>query len=158
MTIYLKSAPPTEEDRDRSAGVRETVTQVIADVRARGDVAVREYSEKFDGWSPGLVPARRRGRSSRSSPTVPAQAIEDIRTVQARVRRFAQHQQDSLQDFEVETEPGVFLGQKNIPVAAAGAYVPGGRYPLVASAHMTVVTAKVAGVETVTRVHPADPR
>jgi sulfopropanediol 3-dehydrogenase len=153
MTTYLKSAPPTAEDLDRSAGVRETVTQVIADVRARGDVAVREYSEKFDRWSPDsfLLSA---DQIEQIVSTVPAQAVEDIRTVQARVRDFAQRQREALLDFEAETEPGVFLGQKNIPVAAAGAYVPGGRYPLVASAHMTVVTAKVAGVETVRACTP----
>jgi sulfopropanediol 3-dehydrogenase len=85
---------------------------------------------------------------------VPEQTIEDIKAVQARVRRFAQHQRDSLVDFEVETEPGVHLGQRSIPVEAFGAYVPGGRYPLVASAHMTVVTAKVAGVEHVRACTP----
>jgi sulfopropanediol 3-dehydrogenase len=85
---------------------------------------------------------------------VPATVLADIEAVQARVRRFARHQLDSLRDFEVETEPGVRLGQKNIPVGSVGAYVPGGRYPLVASAHMTVVTAKVAGVERVTACTP----
>ena len=153
MTTYLKSAPPTAEDRDRSAGVRETVSQVIADVRTRGDVAVREYSEKFDRWSPDSF-LLSGDQIEQIVSTVPAQAVEDIRTVQTRVRDFAQRQREALQDFEAETEPGVFLGHKNIPVAAAGAYVPGGRYPLVASAHMTVVTAKVAGVETVRACTP----
>ena len=153
MATYLKSAPPTDEDRSRIAGVRETVAQVIADVRERGDAAVRAYSEKFDRWSP---PSFRLDADEieRIVATVPDQAVADIRTVQARVRGFAQRQRDSLTDFEAETEPGVFLGQRNIPVAAAGAYVPGGRYPLVASAHMTVVTAKVAGVERVTACTP----
>ena len=85
---------------------------------------------------------------------VPEQVLADIRTVQQNVRSFAQHQMDSMHEFEVETQPGVFLGQKHIPVSAAGAYVPGGRYPLVASAHMTVVTAKVAGVKRVTTCTP----
>jgi sulfopropanediol 3-dehydrogenase len=85
---------------------------------------------------------------------VPQQVLEDIRTVQQNVRHFAQRQLDSMQEFEVETMPGVFLGQKHIPVSAVGAYIPGGRYPLVASAHMTVVTAKVAGVERVTACTP----
>ena len=153
MTTYLKSTLPTAEDHERSASVRETVTQVIADVRARGDDAVREYSEKFDRWSPDsfLLSA---DEIDRIVSTVPSQAVEDIRTVQTRVRDFAQRQREALLDFEAETEPGVFLGQKNIPVAAAGAYVPGGRYPLVASAHMTVVTAKVAGVKTVRACTP----
>ncbi len=153
MTTYLKTAAGNAEDRVRLEAVRETVTQVIADVRARGDVAVREYSEKFDGWSPDSFRLDAE-EIQKIVAGVPAQVIEDIIAVQARVRRFAQHQKDSLQDFEVETEPGVFLGQRNIPVAAAGAYVPGGKYPLVASAHMTVVTAKVAGVERVTACTP----
>ena len=153
MTVYLKTAAGLDEDQARLEAVRETVTQVIADVRARGDVAVREYSERFDGWSPDNFRLDAE-EIEKIVAGVPAQVIEDITAVQARVRRFAQHQKDSLKDFEVETEPGVFLGQRNIPVAAAGAYVPGGRYPLVASAHMTVVTAKVAGVERVTACTP----
>ncbi len=150
---YLKAASPKVDDATRLEGVRETVTQVIADVRARGDVAVREYSEKFDKWSPEHFKLSKED-VERITATVSGQAIADIRTVQARVRNFAQLQKDSLHDFETETEPGVFLGQKNLPVAAAGAYVPGGRYPLVASAHMTVVTAKVAGVPHVTACTP----
>ena len=108
---------------------------------------------RFDGWSPDNFRLDAE-EIEKIVAGVPAQVIEDITAVQARVRRFAQHQKDSLKDFEVETEPGVFLGQRNIPVAAAGAYVPGGKYPLVASAHMTVVTAKVAGVERVTACTP----
>ena len=153
MTTYLKTGSTAAEDSERLKGVREIVTGVIADIRERGDAAVREYSEKFDGWSPEsflLNPEQ----IEKIVATVPEQAIADIKAVQQRVRAFAQHQRDSLTDFEVETEPGVFLGQRNLPVSAAGAYVPGGRYPLVASAHMTVVTAKVAGVERVTACTP----
>jgi sulfopropanediol 3-dehydrogenase len=153
VTTYLKTAAGNAEDQARLEAVRETVSQVIADVRTRGDVAVREYSEKFDGWSPDRFRLDAED-IQKIVAGVPAQVINDITAVQARVRRFAQHQKDSLKDFEVETEPGVFLGQRNIPVAAAGAYVPGGKYPLVASAHMTVVTAKVAGVERVTACTP----
>lgn len=153
MATYVKQAQPTQADAEKAAMVKSVVTDVIADVRERGDEAVREYSEKFDKWSP---------ESFRLSPeqideiiaTVPQQAIDDIKAVQDRVRGFARRQLDSLQDFEAETEPGVFLGQKNIPVQAVGAYVPGGRYPLVASAHMTVATAKVAGVKRVTACTP----
>ncbi|MCT1550142.1 histidinol dehydrogenase [Brevibacterium casei] len=153
MATYVKQAQPTQADADKAAMVKSVVTDVIADVRERGDEAVREYSEKFDKWSP---------ESFRLSPkqideiiaTVPQQAIDDIKAVQDRVRGFARRQLDSLQDFEAETEPGVLLGQKNIPVQAVGAYVPGGRYPLVASAHMTVATAKVAGVKRVTACTP----
>lgn len=153
MSTYLKSSQPASEDAHRLAAVKATVTEVIAEVRQRGDQAVREYSEKFDGWSPDnfrLGPEE----IEKIIAGVPDQVITDIKDVQRRVRNFAQLQRESLHDFEVETEPGVFLGQKNIPVSSAGAYIPGGRYPLVASAHMTVVTAKVAGVERVTACTP----
>lgn len=155
MTNYLKSKTETSKDSDsiRLAGVRDTVLQVIADVRERGDAAVREYSEKFDNWSPENFRLDQE-EIEKIVASVPEQVIEDIKAVQTRVRNFAQHQKDSLHDFEVETEPGVHLGQKNIPVSSSGAYVPGGRYPLTASAHMTVVTAKVAGVERVTACTP----
>jgi sulfopropanediol 3-dehydrogenase len=153
MVLTLKQSIAQEHDSAHQQAVRATVADVIADVRARGDVAVRQYSEKFDSWSPEsfrLSPEE----IERIDATVPEQALADIRTVQERVRRFAQAQKESLRDFEVESEPGVFLGQKNIPVGSAGAYIPGGRYPLVASAHMTVLTAKVAGVERVTACTP----
>ncbi|MGW6795724.1 histidinol dehydrogenase [Streptomyces chartreusis] len=153
MVKHLKSARPTAQDSDRLKAVHDTVVDVIADIRERGDAAVREYSERFDKWSPESFRLDQE-QIERIVATVPAQAISDIKTVQERVRAFALYQRESLADFEVETEPGVFLGQKNIPVGSAGAYVPGGRYPLVASAHMTVVTAKVAGVDRVTACTP----
>jgi sulfopropanediol 3-dehydrogenase len=153
MSLVLKQAAPAEDAVASSDAVRETVATVIADVRARGDEAVRWYSEKFDNWSPEQFKLDRE-QIERIISAVPEQVITDIRAVQANVRTFAQHQRDSLHDLEVETAPGVFLGQRNLPVQAAGAYVPGGRYPLVASAHMTVVTAKVAGVERVTACTP----
>lgn len=145
MAEYLKKSTTAPAPQSGAGSVRETVEQVLAEVRERGDAAVREYSEKFDKWAPEefLLSAE---QIAEIIATVPDQVIEDIKTVQARVRDFAQRQRDSLQDFEAEVEPGVFLGQKNIPVSSVGAYVPGGRYPLLASAHMTVVTAKVAGV------------
>lgn len=154
MTHYLKKAStPAGVDSDTSRSVRDTVSAVIADVRTRGDAAVREYSQKFDKWSPESFQLSDRQIADIVA-SVPEQALLDIKTVQERVRTFAVHQRNSLSDFEVETEPGVFLGQRNIPVSSAGAYVPGGRYPLVASAHMTVVTAKVAGVQRVTACTP----
>ena len=136
-----------------SRAVRDVVAEIIDDVRSRGDEAVREYSEKFDSWSPA---------SFRLSPEeierivagVPERVLEDIRFVQQQVRGFAQIQRDSLRDVEVETLPGVRLGQRHIPITASGAYVPGGRYPLTASAHMTIVTAKVAGVQRVAACTP----
>lgn len=153
MAISLKAAAPAPDDVGRLNTVRETVTGIISDVRERGDEAVREYSQKFDRWSPEDFRLSAE-EVQRIVASVPEQTVADIKTVQANVRAFAQRQLDSLTDFEVETQPGVYLGQKNLPVAAAGAYVPGGRYPLVASAHMTVVTAKVAGVDRVTACTP----
>lgn len=149
----LKQRNTVNHKDNQLADVAGTVSAVIADIRERGDVAVRAYSEKFDGWSPERFRLDQ-SQIDRIVEGVPETVLDDIEAVQHRVRTFAQHQKDSLSDFEVETEPGVFLGQKNLPVSAAGAYVPGGRYPLVASAHMTVVTAKVAGVERVTACTP----
>jgi sulfopropanediol 3-dehydrogenase len=152
-TVHLKSPRPAGADTEQRAAVARTVAEVIEQVRTRGDEAVREYSEKFDGWSPESFRLSEE-EIERIVAGVPEQVIADIEAVQARVRTFARHQRDSLTDFEVETEPGVLLGQRNIPVAASGAYVPGGRYPLTASAHMTVCTAKVAGVGRVTACTP----
>jgi sulfopropanediol 3-dehydrogenase len=150
--LYVKSANGNGP-RDGDPRVRETVTTVISDIAERGDAAVREYSEKFDRWSPESFQLDEQQIDDIVS-QVPDQVIEDIKTVQNNVRVFAQHQRDSLTDFEIETAPGVHLGQRNLPVSAAGAYAPGGRYPLVASAHMTTVTAKVAGVPYVTACTP----
>jgi sulfopropanediol 3-dehydrogenase len=150
---YLKEAIPPARVATGLAAVRETVTSVIADIRARGDEAVREYSTKFDTWSP----ADFRLSAAQVEDIVgslPDQVIEDIRFAQAQVRGFAEAQLASMTEIEVETLPGVFLGQKHIPVASAGAYIPGGRYPLTASAHMTILTAKVAGVPRVVASTP----
>jgi sulfopropanediol 3-dehydrogenase len=133
----------------------DTVAEVIADLRANGDAALRRWSEKFDAWNPEHFRLDADQISAIVS-SVPETVLDDLRFVQRQVRGFAQAQRDSLTDFEVETLPGVFLGQRSIPVSAAGAYVPGGRYPLTASAHMTVVTAKVAGVGRVAATTPPD--
>jgi sulfopropanediol 3-dehydrogenase len=152
MPIHVKS-PVSASGARVGADVRDTVTAIIEDVRTRGDEAVRELSARFDSWSPERFRLDD-DQVAKIVAQVPDQVIDDIRAVQANVRTFAQHQRDSLRDFEVETAPGVLLGQRNIPVAAAGAYVPGGRFPLVASAHMTIVTAKVAGVSRVAACTP----
>ena len=136
-----------------SPAVADTVATVIADIRRRGDDAVREYSARFDNWSPESFLLDEAAIADIVA-QVPDTVLDDIRTVQHNVREFARRQRDSLADFEVEPTPGVLLGQKNLPVSAAGAYVPGGRYPLLASAHMTVVTAKVAGVPRVAACTP----
>ena len=153
MPEYLKSAPPvTFADRSRR-DVAERVAGIIADVRSRGDAAVREYSALFDSWTPDSFRLDD-DQVQALVGSLPDQVVEDVAFVQDQVRRFAQVQRDSLQDVEVETLPGVRLGHRHLPVAAAGAYVPGGRYPLTASAHMTVVTAKVAGVPRVVACTP----
>jgi len=150
---YLKQATAPLANLRQRDEVRETVARVIDAVRERGDDAVREYSEKFDGWSPENFRLRE-DEIYKIVAAVPTEVRDDIATVQRNIRGFAERQLESLQDFEVETQPGVFLGQLNIPVSSAGAYVPGGRYPLVASAHMTIVTAKVAGVSRVAACTP----
>jgi sulfopropanediol 3-dehydrogenase len=151
-STLLKERAPGGATADR-AQVRGIVEGVIADIRRRGDAAVREYSQKFDSWDPAEFRLSD-AQIAEVMDRVPAQVIDDIRFVQDQVRRMAQRQKDSLGEFELETFPGVILGQKNIPISAAGAYVPGGRYPLLASAHMTIVTAKVAGVERVVAATP----
>lgn len=153
MVQVLKRPQPTGANAVTNARVTELVAGVIADIRQRGDDAVRQYSEQFDSWSPPsfrLTPDEIR----KAIASVPTTTVEDIEFVQRQVRQFAQAQLDSLSEFEIETLPGVRLGQKLIPIAASGAYVPGGRYPLLASAHMTIVTAKVAGVERVAACTP----
>lgn len=145
MARWLKTSIAQSDKDDADAKVRATVETLLADVKARGDVAVREISIRFDQWDRidyRLTDAEIRACLSELS----ARNIEDIKFAQAQVRNFAQHQKAALKDIEVETMPGVVLGHKNIPVNSVGCYVPGGKYPLLASAHMSVITAKVAGV------------
>ena len=150
---YLKSGMRPADAATGDAKVRAVVEEMLAAIGARGDDAVREYSERLDKWSP---PSFRLSRAQIDAchAELPAQAIADIRFAQAQVRRFAEIQRAALQDVEVETLPGVILGHKNVPVSSVGCYVPGGKYPLVASAHMSVVTAKVAGVPRVIAAAP----
>ncbi|MEU4897287.1 histidinol dehydrogenase [Streptomyces sp. NPDC044780] len=154
MVLTLK-APAAAKNTPGSSSpeVTDVVAGIISDIRSRGDAAVRTYSARFDRWEPEsfrLTEAEIEEIVAR----VPEQVLEDIRFVQRQVRTFAERQLASLGEFEMETLPGVTLGQKHIPVAAAGAYVPGGRYPLLASAHMTIVTAKTAGVPRVVACTP----
>jgi len=153
MIRFLKTGRSVEQTAEADRAVRQTVEGILADVIARGDQAVREISEKFDKWSPKSF--RLSGAEIQALiDSLPAQVIEDIKFAQAQVRRFAQAQRDSMTDIEVETLPGITLGHKHIPVASVGCYVPGGRYPMVASAHMSVLTAKVAGVKRVIACTP----
>ena len=145
MTVVLKSPRSAQVVTRSSAETEDLVAQIIADIRSNGDDAVRKYSEQFDNWSPSSFQLSR-DEIDKIVSSLPETVLDDLRFAQTQVRVFAQHQRDSISDFEMETLPGVILGHRNIPVNAAGAYVPGGRYPLTASAHMTVVTARVAEV------------
>jgi sulfopropanediol 3-dehydrogenase len=143
--IYLKRGRPAQDRADDDAKVRQVVEGVLADIAARGDAAVRDLSVKFDRYDPPafrLTPSEIEAAMARVSP----RDMEDIRFAQDQIRRFAQAQRDSMRDIEVETLPGVILGHRNIPVQSVGCYVPGGKFPMVASAHMSVLTAAVAGV------------
>ena len=153
MPTYLKKSA-TPGGATSRAPVVDVVRGIVDDVRNRGDDAVREYAAKFDQYAPASLRLST-DEIDTALARVPAQTLADIRTVQDNVRRFAERQLASLRDFEYEMSPGVFLGQRNIPVASVGAYVPGGRYPLLASAHMTIVPAKVAGVPRVVAATPA---
>jgi len=145
MAKYLKQGLAQAEVDEADAKVRVQVEGILADIEARGDKAVRELSEKFDNWNPSNFRLTETEIESSMS-KVRKRDLDDIRFAQEQVRNFAQHQKAALKDIEVETVPGVVLGHKNIPVNSVGCYVPGGKYPMVASAHMSVVTAKVAGV------------
>jgi len=153
MIRYLKEGISEERAATDDAKVRATVESILGDIEKRGDSAVREMSEKFDIWSPASFRLSREEIMA-AYEELDTQAIEDIRFAQEQVRNFAQHQRDSMKDVEVETLPGVTLGHKHIPMNSVGCYVPGGKYPLVASAHMSVVTAKVAGVPRVIAAAP----
>lgn len=151
MVEYLKKA--LEKPEEDISAVRDIVTEILERVKNEGEDALRYYSQKFDNWSP---------RSFRVSEddiqkvqkSLPQSMIDDIKFCQTQIRNFAREQMKRLQDFEVETLPGVHLGQKIIPVGSSGSYIPGGRYPMLASAHMTVITPKVAGVPRVVACSP----
>ncbi|GAB3715092.1 histidinol dehydrogenase [Nocardiopsis nanhaiensis] len=149
MTTILKSpAHGRRATAADSSAAADAAARIIDDVRVRGDAAVRDHSGHFDDWAPESF--RLSGaRIEEIVGSVASDIVDDIKAVQDNVRRFAELQRTSLRGIEEETLPGVFLGQRHIPVRAVGAYVPGGRYPLTASAHMTVVTAKAAGVQRV---------
>lgn len=146
MTVtHLKSAKPESERAEDDAKVRAVVEAVLADIEARGDAAVRDLSQKFDGFArPSFRLTESEIEAAMSK--VSTRDMEDIRFAQAQIRRFAEAQRATMTDLEVETLPGVILGHRNIPVRSVGCYVPGGKFPMVASAHMSVLTASVAGV------------
>lgn len=153
MIKQLKSGISSEEAKSLAKQVKTTVENTLEDIETSGDKAVRELSKKFDNWTPDnfrLSPEEIEACMAR----LPKETIDDIKFAQKQIRRFAEIQKASLHDVEEETHPGVILGHKNIPVNSVGCYVPGGKYPMVASAHMSVLTAKVAGVKRVIACAP----
>jgi sulfopropanediol 3-dehydrogenase len=153
MIKYLKKGPTQQEKSESNKKVQSIVEEIIGAIEKDGDEAVRKYSETFDKWTPKSFRLSKEDIAA-CYDELSEQVISDIRWAQAQVRNFAQIQRDSMKDVEVETLPGVTLGHKHIPMESVGCYVPGGKYPLVASAHMSVVTAKVAGVKRVIACAP----
>ena len=153
MARWLKEGVSDAEKDTAEATVRQTVEGILDDIKSRGDAALREYSAKFDSWSPEKFRLSREDIDACYG-QVTEQNITDIKFAQAQIRNFAEIQKAALRDVEEETFPGVTLGHKNIPVNSVGCYVPGGKYPMVASAHMSVVTAKVAGVKRIIACAP----
>jgi sulfopropanediol 3-dehydrogenase len=151
MAEYLKSAQP--RTRADLGSIQATVAQIVEDVRVRGIEAVRDYSTKFDHWDP---PSFRvgEGEVEAAKASIASDVLASLDFANEQIGNFARLQRDSMKEFEAETRPGVFLGQKHIPLANAGAYVPGGKYPMLMSAQMTILTAKVAGVKRVVGCAP----
>jgi len=151
MATHLKRRIAQTITDEIDQKVRQTVEGILAAVKKRGDAAVREYSEQFDKWTPKkLSKADIEAIMAKVAPGT----VSDIKFAQAQIRSFAEHQRAAIRDIEVETLPGVKLGHKNIPVESVGCYVPGGRYPMVASAHMSIVTARTAGVKRIIACTP----
>jgi sulfopropanediol 3-dehydrogenase len=153
MAQHLKTGKTLEQTKAEAKKVRDIVTGILDDIESRGETALREISEKFDEWSPPSFRLSQQEIEECLS-QLSRRELADIKFAQAQVRNFAQIQRSSLNDLEAETLPGIVLGHKNIPVESVGCYVPGGKYPLVASAHMSVVTAKVAGVQRIIAASP----
>jgi sulfopropanediol 3-dehydrogenase len=153
MVEYLKKGKSVEAKAEINSQIRSTVESIISEIQMNGDAAVREYSKKFDRWEPETFRISQAQIDAAIAALSP-QALEDIKFAQAQIRRFAQIQKSSMHDVEIETLPGVVLGHRNIPMNSVGCYIPGGKYPLIASAHMSVLTAKVAGVKRVIACAP----
>ena len=153
MAVWLKKGISAEDDAADVAEIRSVVEDILADIEKSGDKAVRSLSKRFDKWNPKDFKLSK-AEIEDCMKSLSKQVIDDIKFAQAQVRNFAQIQRDALRDVEVETMPGVVLGHKNIPINSVGCYVPGGKYPLVASAQMSIVTAKVAGVKRIIACAP----
>ena len=153
MAKWIKEGKSESDIIEADAKVKATVESILLDVGKRGDLAVRELSKKFDNYEPdNFILSEQEIEKAISK--VSKRDIDDIQFAQSQVRNFATKQLECIKDLEVETLPGVILGHKNIPMNAVGCYVPGGKYPMVASAHMSVLTAKVAGVKKITASAP----
>lgn len=153
MIQQLKTGARKAQRVADNAQVRTAVEAIIADIEARGDKAVRDYAARFDKFAPDSFRLTQEEIDSCIA-SLPKQALDDIKFAQAQIRRFAQIQKATLRDVEIETLPGVVLGHRNIPMNSVGCYIPGGKYPLIASAHMSVLTAKVAGVKRIVACAP----
>ncbi|MDO6434992.1 histidinol dehydrogenase [Flavitalea sp. BT771] len=153
MARFLKKGKSVTEIKAADGRVRDTVEIIIKDIEDSGDIAVRKYSMAFDKWAPNAFRLTEEQIAEIIDRT-PKQVISDILFAQKQIRFFAERQLATISDLEVETLPGIFLGHKNIPVNSAGCYIPGGRYPMVASSHMSILTAKVAGVQRVIACTP----
>ena len=146
MAKWLKQAISKQDKDETQQQVRKTVEKLLADIETRGDTAVRELSKRFDNWEPEEFKLSKEQIKDCIN-RLDTRTLDDIRFAQDQIRNFAQLQRDSMKDVEEETLPGVILGHRHIPMNRVGSYVPGGKFPMVASAHMSVVTAKVAGVK-----------
>ena len=155
MKRVLKEGISSEASKADAHKVKKVVEGILSDIDMRGDTSIRELSEKFDKWAPQSFRLTDK-QIQECIDSLPASTIDDIKFAQTQIRNFAQAQLDSMNDIEIETLPGITLGHKNIPVASVGCYVPGGKFPMVASAHMSVVTARVAGVKRVIACTPPD--
>jgi sulfopropanediol 3-dehydrogenase len=153
MKHVLKPGMDPEKAGEADKKVQATVAQILESIRVGGESAVRELSRKFDNWDPKSFRLSQ-NQINDCINSLPTQTIDDIKFAQKQIRRFAEAQRACLKDLDIETEPGVHLGHRNIPVNSVGCYVPGGRYPMVASAHMSIVTAKTAGVSRIIACTP----
>ncbi len=153
MAKWLKQAISKQDKDEAQQQVRETVEKLLADIETRGDTAVRELSKRFDNWEPEEFKLSEEQIQDCIN-RLDTRTLDDIRFAQDQIRNFAQLQRDSMKDVEEETLPGVILGHRHIPMNRVGSYVPGGKFPMVASAHMSVVTAKVAGVKEIITCAP----
>tara|TARA_Y100000590_G_scaffold361379_1_gene418014 strand:+ start:404 stop:1681 length:1278 start_codon:yes stop_codon:yes gene_type:complete len=153
MTIVYLKKSIKKQDIAEDENIRNIVREIIVDIKKKGDAAVRDYSKKFDNWSPQKFKLNKDEIDNIVNNT-PDKIKEDIKFAQKQIKNFAEIQLNSIKNVEVETLPGVILGHKNIPVDRVGCYIPGGRYPMVASAHMSIITAKVAGVKEIIACTP----